>query len=482
MKVVPPVIKNKVTQEINNVNKNISNKKTVSIIGTCVSKEMFNELRLSKIFNVEVFAFKTCPFALFDEPLNYPTEYIFFFLLAESQAVNVDYNINKTAIKALENKKSEYFFIDLYPLANDSIFEVEYNNKKTYVQLDWFRRVFDTINNDNIKNNVNIKYNYIKIDQIDENIIINGLKKLADWASKNYKNIVIVWPVLAKSFLNKESKIQKYSSQKLNQINSMQKIIDKYTELLSKFIKSAKVLKWKNDYYARLVHFDYFNIKSGLTVEPNFVHLLTKNYEDIATNLLKLLNLGYKQWYDEDLDFETMKVEKLKNVVEELKGFRDNNIEEVYCHIISYTNYLNKLKHHLIVISGKGDIKKSLRFYRNKNTLSFGKNYLKWNVLSNESYIAVIDTKNNFIYENHSADKSMYEYKVPNLNKSVYIESSLDNSSIKYGDVEHSMNQKGINFFILDLDNNEIIDSSYCDISNDEYMLVHSKLFEKFNK
>lgn len=114
MKAVPPTTTNKNELIIKNIeeNKNTNiKKKTVSIIGTCVSKDIFNELRLSKIFNVEVYAFKTCPFAMFDEPLNYPKEYIFNSSIAESQAVNIDYNINKTAIKALENKKVNIFLL-----------------------------------------------------------------------------------------------------------------------------------------------------------------------------------------------------------------------------------------------------------------------------------------------------------------------------------------------------------------------------------
>ena len=342
------------------------------------------------------------------------------------------------------------------------------------MQLDQFKIVIDKFNN----NNINIlNYKNIPINKIDENIINFGLKKLAQWAEKNFKNIVIVWPVLAKQYLNINSKIINYSNKKLDELETSKKIINKYTEYLVSILPNAKILKYNDNFITRLYYYD-FNNKN---FEPNFVHLLTKNYEDIATNLLNLLKINYKDYYNEDLDYETLKIEKMKTDLEKLKAYSYNNIEHIYCHLVSYTNFINKLKNHIIVINGKGDIASKLRFYRNKNLIGTEKQNLKWNVLPNENYLAIIDTKNNFIYEKHSTDKIQYKYIIPNLKKEFSIESDKDKSSIIYDKKELSKDQLGLNFVIIDLNKNEVIDQAYCNISNDEYMLVTSKLFDKFN-
>lgn len=52
------------------------NKKHISIIGTCCSRELFNNTNLGDIFDVDVYGFHVCPFDLFGDSLNISTEII----------------------------------------------------------------------------------------------------------------------------------------------------------------------------------------------------------------------------------------------------------------------------------------------------------------------------------------------------------------------------------------------------------------------
>ncbi len=458
-------------------------KKNVSIIGTCVTRELFNDPRLKDAFTVDVYGFKVCPFSLFDDPVNLPREQIFNSPVAESQAVNFDYNVNKTLISKIEEKKSDYLFVDLFSIANDPIFEIEYEGAKTVVQLDWFSLVFEKINKYLSGSGSAIKATRLSVDSLDVQIRA-GLDRLATWATSKFENIVIIWPKYSKRYLNESALIKEYSPQIAGMYEKRQTVIDLYTEYLSSALPSAKVLKWSDDYLSRMVFTDFIKLNKGETVEPNPVHLLTSNYDDIVSSLLDLLEMDYNDFYDKPLDYASFRMETLKNDYERLRYFRDSSYNGVLCHINAYTNFLKTLKHHLIVFSSKGDISKKLRFYRNKNVLGCGKKKLSWNAV-NENYVAVVDTKNNFVHEEHSPCGISFVYDIPDSLKHVKVVSDSINtekptSSIVFYGQECSKNKRGLNILVVDLTDGKIIDKASCDISNDPFMLVDSEYLSAF--
>ncbi len=458
-------------------------KKSVSIIGTCVTRELFNDPRLKDAFSVDVYGFKVCPFSLFDNSLNLPSEMIFKSPIAESQAVNFDYNVNKTLVSKIEEKHSDYLFIDLFSIANDPIFEVEYEGSKTVMQLDWFSLVFEKLNKYLSGFGSSMDCTRLNVSSLDSQIR-EGLSKLAEWGSSRFENIVVVWPRYSKRFFNESAVMKSYSPKIAEMYEQRQTIIDCYTEYLSSLLPSAKVLKWSSEYISRMVFTDFIKLNKGEVVEPNPVHLLTANYDDIVSSLLELLQLDYREFYDKPLDYASFKMESLKNEYERLRNFRDSSYNGVLCHINAYTNYLKTLRNHLIVISSKGDISKKLRFYRNKNVLGYDKKSLSWNAV-NENYIAVIDTKNGFVYEEHSPDAVSYVYDIPDSLKYVKvlsdaIKSEKPTSSIVFYGKECSKNRRGINIVVVDLISGQVVDSASCDITNDPFMLVDSDYLSVF--
>lgn len=124
----------------------------------------------------------------------------------------------------------------------------------------------------------------------------------------------------------------------------------------------------------------------------------------------------------------------------------------------------------IIVIAAKDEASKNI-----KEFVCGAKFHLKLNLKYRNSYVAVIDPKRDFLYEEASASKIECSYKVDD--KYIDIVSagfSCGNvSSIKVGDNEYSINKTGLNIAIFDYKKLKLIDSFNCDtFSNEELLLV----------
>lgn len=123
----------------------------------------------------------------------------------------------------------------------------------------------------------------------------------------------------------------------------------------------------------------------------------------------------------------------------------------------------------------------NLRFWKNKTLLGIRSKNLSWPVKDNENYISLIDTKNQFIYENKSNDSCFYEYKIPNSLKTVQLHCSNKNSKICFYNKEYALSNLGLNFFVLNLNTGAVVDFGTCDIEHDQFMLVKSNFFNLFS-
>lgn len=452
----------------------------VTVLGSCVTREMFNETRMLSVFDVSLYAFKVCPISIFDEPLNIPEDLIYSSPIAKTQALNFNFNTNKTLVSEIEKVNADFIFIDIYSLVNDSFHIIKFKDKETLVQLDWFSSVFTKINSFLKKNNLFLSETPVTLENIDKNKIFNELKKFANYLNTLNKTIIVVWPKLTTKYFDYDYQIKQYLPQTQESYHKKQKILDEFTSHFIKNLNSPKILKWNDDFTSRLINSDYAKIFKNQTAEPHAVHLLQSNYEWLASSVLSMLNIDYKNFYNKPLDYISYRNESVKNEYEKLKSFRDNNIDNIHCHINAYTNYLLTLNHHIIVFSGKGDISKNLRFWKNKSLLGITNKFLRWNVKENDNYIALIDTKNNFVYEKISEDKLSYLYQIPNSQKTIYIESSNLLSKIEFFNKDYSYNKNGLNFFIINLNTSTVVDFGTCNIAKDQFMLVESNFFNNF--
>ena len=123
-----------------------------------------------------------------------------------------------------------------------------------------------------------------------------------------------------------------------------------------------------------------------------------------------------------------------------------------------YFKNWKKFKNKIIVISVKDEASKHLKQFTSKVDLK-----LKMDIKFRGSYVAVVDMKRNFWYENASKDKIECSYQV----KDKYIDivsagfDAGNKSSIKIGLDEFSYNKTGLNISIFNFKNLKLIDSFY---------------------
>lgn len=325
----------------------------VTVLGSCVTREMFNETRMNSVFDVSLYAFKVCPFTCFENSLDIPKNLIDSSAIAQTQALNFDFNVNKTLVQAIKNVNSDYIFVDLYSLVNDGFHKIRFKDKETIVQMDWFGLVFAKVSSYLKKHGFEISEQPLSLDQIGKPRILEGLKEFAKFLNSLNKPVIVVWPKVCTKYFDQDYKIKDYPEDSKIRYNKKQLLLDELTSYLIYNLDTPKVLKW-GDFTARLILSDYTKILKHEKYEPNAVHLLQENYEWLASQTLSLLNIDYKLFYNKPFDYQTYKTETLKNEYEKLRSFRDGHIDGMYCHINAYTNYLLTLDHHIIAFCFKG--------------------------------------------------------------------------------------------------------------------------------
>lgn len=451
-------------------------KKHITIIGTCCSRLIFNMNKLQEIFDIDLYIFKNNPFMMIEEGLNIPKDKIAKMKTPEFSIRNIEYDINKSAIKEILSKRSEYIIIDLFTL-RDKIYKISYNNKVVYITTNNFQENKDEFINCLKKQNINVKCEAVDFQNINEDIIINGLKKLSKFLEDNFENIIINIPKVAKKYYSLDNKLVEYNNKKLEDYLYWENIVDKYSRILSKNISKAKILEWDNNVIGRnLFYSDFINGNV-----PNAVHLIHENYSVLENRLLNLLGINYTDYYKEPLSPDSLNYEILMNRYVYLNYKFDKITKFMFCNINGYTNFLKRLKNHLIVFCVHADAQNKIKYWNNRFLL--GLNF-KFNF--RDSYIGIIDTKNNFKYENSSKDALTYTYNIPNTEDKVFIEShgfyANNFSSIKFRSQEYSKQKRGINIFVLDLNLMSVVDCANCDTCLDNDLKMDSNMLSVFDE
>ena len=168
-------------------------KKHISIIGSCVSRNLFNTTLLKNVFEIDQYICQICEFALFDSGLNIKKEDIYKANIPEFTSRCFNYELNKTAIDELKQKKSEYILIDLHNISS-SIYEASIDDFKNSVYTQ--SSGHDLFNYLPYLNNVNnlkrLKLKEIKFVEFDKTIIENGLIRLSEFLKENYEESKII--------------------------------------------------------------------------------------------------------------------------------------------------------------------------------------------------------------------------------------------------------------------------------------------------
>ena len=453
------------------------NKIHVSIIGSCISRELFNDPRADEIFTIDTYAFKPNPINIFsDEKLNIRLDVINKAPNPEFINRNLDYSLNKTLFETLQKKPSEMAFVDLYALI-DPMVRVIYKNASTVIITNDVKNSMTKLarTNDLVNNSEKIEFVEVLIKNLSENEIKKGLLNFCEKLNNLFKKVVIIYPAFSKKYFDKNGRMVDYSPEELKIFEEKKKIIDKCTDFVGEHLNNKIIFKYKENLIARYTEGNDFKL-----MKPNPVHYLVWQKIKCFSELLKILNINADDFLSEN-DVQNVMLEKTKNqVVEYHNKFKENLGKKLLININVYTNFLKTLKHHLIIFCVRDEATSKLKFWLNRFELG-----LNFKIGYRDSYFAIIDIKNNFVTEKASHDKLDFNYKIPDTDKSVYVEShgfdAQSLSTIVFKNLELSKNKRGINFAVIDLNTLEVIDRATCDTHEDEFLLVDSDYFSRFN-
>lgn len=426
-------------------------KKHISIIGACTSRNLFNSYLMKNKFEVDCYAFQRCTWDLFGDDLNIPKEDIFNLNLPEFTARMLWYGLDKVTLQEIKNFKSEYLMIDLHQLRGQ-IYKVKYDNKVVY-----FQRSGNLDPKDIEELKTNYKYSGITIENvenIDEEIIKDGLNKLANWAKENYdeSKIIIHFCKTATQYRKSYEK-EPYVENFIEANNKRGKIVKYYTDYLSGLLPNSIYLE--NDDNVVAVYNGNDDIKNKY---PPADHLSGIDCLKTSIKLLKRI----------DEDFSNKKWEKLLekeyNFTEELLFRNVNKINSQKEHILDLNNYfknLSNLKDYIVVISVKDEASTNSKYFRAKSKLK-----ISFNIKYRDSYIAIIDNSKDFVYENSSSEKISYLYEVENNNIEIQSAGFLcgSHSSIKVNGVEYSPNHRGLNIVLIRKSDFVVVERVGCDL------------------
>lgn len=461
-------------------------KKHISILGSCVSRELFNNSILSQVFDIDNYFYQVCIWDLFGDKINISKEELLKFYKEEFTARMICCDFNKNVPQLLKESKSEYLLLDLYNIIQNVV-EMKYNNKIIYTQFSYdryscFFENLDKISEIKDKNKFeHLSYSY---KEADDSMICGGLDKLANFIKNNYKaeNVIINIPEFSRIYIDKDDKIGEYNESDLRNGNACLNVIEKYSYYLKEKIPGCKILEFSDlNLVAQKNRFD-----SASSLIPPQMHYCITHRLNKSEKLLSLLNIDFKEYNQMPESVLMVDYEYAKLHNQYLKTIKGEFAKNITTHELSLNDYVERIENiadFIIIISAKDEASYSLPYFTNKDILG-----LEMPIKFRGSYIAIIDKSRNFIKETCSEEGLIFEYKnnLPN-DSSVLITSQGYNSGNKSSIIlksknssqELSQNRRGLNIVLLNATTLEVVDSFSCDTHLDKELKIKSMYFDK---
>lgn len=444
-------------------------KKHISIIGTCATRELFNNIAIQSQLELDSYLFQRCVWDMIGNVQPIPQNEIDK-INAENFTVRMlKHSFNKTSLKELQQSGSEYLIIDLYNM-RAPVLRVELNNNVYYFQ--------NTAGNERaalIKAKENPYFADMKIEHIElseiEKLVENGFKEFAAKIKELYQesNIIIHIPKHSQRYYSSSDEILEYPEDISSYLSSADVLNEKWSKFLCNLLPHARILEDRNDTIAMFgLYDDIEQIKI-----PPAIHHSDKDNVVSSFDLLDLLDLKPSITLNECIKHSFLRTKnQLVYTNYELKKMKVNRL--------SLNNYFSKIKHlddFIIIITSKDDASNNLKYFRNRKGLP-----LSLQVGFRDSYIAIVDLKRNFVYEKAAQQAQTYSYVVKG--KTIYVESAGWNagnkSIVSFEDGKNlSKSSRGLNIVLLNSETAELVDSAYCDSFADKDLFVTSDYFEK---
>ena len=437
--------------------------KTVSIIGSCNSRELFNYDFIKKEFQIDLYAFQTNLWDMFSAPLGLDEKIIYQAPMEQFLRRMLDWDINKRIISNLLEKKSEYLVIDFF-IMTKNVLKIKKDDRCVYINHVSGRKVYDYINTLNIEG---LSAEVRPLKSIDENIILDGLNRLACFAKENYKpeNIIVVNPVFNLKYLDKNNNIVSYNDDEIAIIIEEQKTMDYYTDYFVNLIPGCKKL-----IPHLTVDYACFRMSDFDMKKPTYTHHPKHEEMNYAYQLYNLV-------FNEECSvprFDTLvkEYDVLSNYAYELSNTVNRFTRETLTSLNNYFYNILDLNRYIVAIAARDEASRCLYKFiaKNKLELSFPNTF-------RQSYIGIVDKGGDYYFEQSSDNALEKEYVVRKniikINSAGYL--CGNNSSILVNGVEYSLNKRGLNFVIIDNQTFEVVNQFCCDVHADENLLISLK-------
>ena len=445
-------------------------KRHISIIGTCVSRELFNNPLMSESFEIDEYFFQRCVWDMTSEPIGV--------LHTELERVNaesfsvrmLERSMNKDALDVLAKAGSEYLMIDLYNM-RAPIVKVMLGERACYVQNTSETDVKALKAAQTLPYFKDLKLETVDATELDERIM-QGLSEFAARIKEIFdeRKIIINYPRHAQLY-SIDGTVKPYpeNMQKIHSAHDF--VTDKWSDCLRRLLPNAVVLEPPTGTVALYGFFD--NIDA--VPFPPAIHHSRVDMLRRALYTLSSLGIECEKTYEQCLE---------QTLVSEMARFVKTNYElsRMKKEMLTLNNYFSKLKRKedfIIVLTAKDDCANNLKYFRSKGDLP-----LKFRIGFRDSYIAIIDMKRGFVYENTSLEAQTYSYRIgENL---LFAESAgmgkgnISRVQINGGD-NLSRNQRGLNILVLNSETLEVVDRANCDSFGDKELKVSSDYYNRVN-
>lgn len=271
----------------------ILNKKTVSVLGCCMSRNIFNAPQVKNIFDVKRFAFQVVPWSLFDEALHIPYAKFEKIVNSPFEQRILDYNLNKSVISHFENEKTDYIAIDLIA-CSFVLYEIFFDGKSTIVRMGHGDKSLDKMKSDDYFAAHGFSYRKLSYKSVAEEKVRKGMEYFINWLDRTYsrERIIICKPMFPDRYLNKDLQLCCYDEKKKKQYEEDERFVSELTKDILEKLKGCLVYEYPEDMIA-----EEYAFKESLPF-----HQTNMDYIRQGDNLLKLLEIDYKDYYCEALE------------------------------------------------------------------------------------------------------------------------------------------------------------------------------------
>lgn len=301
----------------------------LSVLGCCLSRNIFNAPNVIEVFDVKRFGFQIVPWSCFGQGLGIPYEMIQKVVSAPFEQRILDYNLNKTTLQHFEQEKVDYMVIDLVA-CSFVMYEINYDGKKIYTRMGHGDAALNKMKNMDFFKEKGFSYRKLSYKDLDDSMVKKGLLQFVDWLKKNFsqEQIIICKSYFPQKYINSNLQVVEYSKKTLIKNNQDEKYINQLLDILINKLPKSKIYTYPSDMVAE----DY-GYSEGLPF-----HFTSMDYIRQGERILDLLKINYLDYYSRDIDPISYNVETwvkkyvdLRKMVIDLESkLLDINIKDVF--------------------------------------------------------------------------------------------------------------------------------------------------------